>query len=718
MKKLFSLLFVAMLTMSAWATDVTFTFSELGYANSDDVTTVTDDDGYVTLTFDGGTNTQNTPKYYTSGTAVRLYAGNTMTVESEKNITGIAFTYASGTYNWTDACVTVGAYADGVWAGNANSVLFSNVTGRQVRIQQIVVTVAEGVVETVDAPTFNPTSQDFLTEYLDVELACATEGATIYYNFDGGDNWTAYNGAIRVTATTTIYAKAVKNNIESLVVNATYTKIDPVQEVTYVLVTDAADLAEGDKIIFASSGVAGDAYAMGASRGNNFGAVDVTVENNLTISTHTANVMTLEGEAGAWNFKTADGYLYAASSSANQMKLENEVDADGNATATITIADDVTVIAFQGTNTRNYLRYNYNSGNPLFSCYAENSSVQTPVYIYKSTSDVPVVEVAAPVFDPAGRVFTGSQIVTLTCATEGAAIYYSINDGEYALYEGPITLTATSNIKAYAELNNVQSAVASANYTKRVEVNNIADANALNNKVDFVFYGDAVVTYQNGKNLWIRDNSGSGLIYGDQVPELAQGVVLEQGWEAQKYNFRGGLVPEFQYPYEVQASGNTVTVEPFERETLTNANVNEYVIMKGLSIIAETDTAVDNYQKYYYNAADSMVLYNQFGVQFTLEEGKTYDVVGTVTVYNEKPQLYIISVTEHVDVPAGMRGDVDCNEAVEIADVTALINALLTGDWNDRSETNADTNLDGEAGIADVTTLISYLLTGNWPVVE
>ena len=56
----------------------TFTFSELGYGNAENVTTVEGDN--VTLTFDQGTNANNAPKYYNTGTAVRMYTGNTLEV--------------------------------------------------------------------------------------------------------------------------------------------------------------------------------------------------------------------------------------------------------------------------------------------------------------------------------------------------------------------------------------------------------------------------------------------------------------------------------------------------------------------------------------------------------------------------------------------------------------------------------------------------------------
>lgn len=69
-------------------------------------------------------------------------------------------------------------------------------------------------------------------------------------------------------------------------------------------------------------------------------------------------------------------------------------------------------------------------------------------------------------------------------------------------------------------------------------------------------------------------------------------------------------------------------------------------------------------------------------------------------------------------VPDIIRGDADNDGQVTIADVTALIDALLTGNFDDSDEFSgdaADCDGDGEITIADVTTLIDYLLSGNWP---
>ena len=61
---------------------------------------------------------------------------------------------------------------------------------------------------------------------------------------------------------------------------------------------------------------------------------------------------------------------------------------------------------------------------------------------------------------------------------------------------------------------------------------------------------------------------------------------------------------------------------------------------------------------------------------------------------------------------AGLIGDVTGDNVVNIADVTALIDCLLSGTT---PPAGADCNGDGTVNIADVTTLIDYLLGGQWP---
>ena len=62
----------------------------------------------------------------------------------------------------------------------------------------------------------------------------------------------------------------------------------------------------------------------------------------------------------------------------------------------------------------------------------------------------------------------------------------------------------------------------------------------------------------------------------------------------------------------------------------------------------------------------------------------------------------------------GLRGDVNGDGSVNISDVTALIDYLLSGNSSGINLSNADCNTDSNVSISDVTALIDYLLSGAW----
>ena len=66
------------------------------------------------------------------------------------------------------------------------------------------------------------------------------------------------------------------------------------------------------------------------------------------------------------------------------------------------------------------------------------------------------------------------------------------------------------------------------------------------------------------------------------------------------------------------------------------------------------------------------------------------------------------------DKNASLRGDVNGDGVVNIADVTALIDYLLSGSASGVNMAAADCNQDSSVNIADVTALIDYLLSGHW----
>jgi surface protein len=63
---------------------------------------------------------------------------------------------------------------------------------------------------------------------------------------------------------------------------------------------------------------------------------------------------------------------------------------------------------------------------------------------------------------------------------------------------------------------------------------------------------------------------------------------------------------------------------------------------------------------------------------------------------------------------AGLRGDVNGDQTVDIDDVTALISYVLNGDSSSINMSAADCYPDGRIDIDDVTALISFVLNGTW----
>ena len=162
---------------------------------------------------------------------------------------------------------------------------------------------------------------------------------------------------------------------------------------TWNLVTDAADLMAGMQVIVASVADGdGNLYTLGGPRGNN-GDNRLAVASTSTVSGTVLNpepgtkVLTLvDAGNGLYALQLVNGnYLCAASSSSNNLKEQTTNDANGQ--WTITIADGKATITAQGSYSRKLMRFNPNNDNPLFACYATNSTTGTLVTLYAKQFD-------------------------------------------------------------------------------------------------------------------------------------------------------------------------------------------------------------------------------------------------------------------------------------------------------------------------------------------
>ncbi|MBR7022520.1 MAG: InlB B-repeat-containing protein, partial [Bacteroidales bacterium] len=446
-----ALLVLLALPMGMWGQTrevETFTFSELGYGNAEAVTTV--EGTNVTLTFDQGTNANNTPKYFTTGTGVRMYTGNTLEValndqEGETRITAIDFTF-SGTYT--------GSLQN--WTGSETSVSFTNTDSGQARIQVIEVTYSEGGVAPITYTVTYNANVAGVNPVVDtyVEGANVTLRPANTFNYDGhtfsewntqadgdGDPYDAGDEIANIQANLQLYAIWIE---------------DTPSDAQWVL-TNLADLTEND--VFVIVGNNGSNYAMSNNNGTGSApaAVAVTVDNDLITSNVTSTIQwTLSGNA-------TDGYTFYPSGSTTTWlyctNTNNGVRVGTNTSKTFVVDDGY--LKHSGTNRyvgiydsqdwRCYTSTGGNIANQTFAFYKKVSGGVLPPSItannvsidYNATSGAIAYTINNAV--QGGVLSATTESDWLTIGTVGATVPFTCSMNDYVERTATVTLTYTYN---------------------------------------------------------------------------------------------------------------------------------------------------------------------------------------------------------------------------------------------------------------------------------
>ena len=216
-------------SLTSWADDVVFTFntdagiSELGISKpaSSAGTNLNTSKPYkkndVGMSVTNGTGTA-TRVWNSSGTLdLRVYSGSKLSFSAPGNITQIVL--VGNTVGGFSA--NVGTFSAGTWTGDAASIELTATATEKINTITVTYTAPAAAVAT---PTFSVASGAY-TSTQSVELACETDGATIYYTLDGStptSSSTLYTSAISVSETKTIKAIAKKGEDVSNVASATY----------------------------------------------------------------------------------------------------------------------------------------------------------------------------------------------------------------------------------------------------------------------------------------------------------------------------------------------------------------------------------------------------------------------------------------------------------------------------------------------------------------
>ena len=348
------------------------------------------------------------------------------------------------------------------------------------------------------APTFSPAEGIFYDNFT-LTLSCATDDVTIYYTTNGDDPTTTslqYDAENKPTisagANVTVKALAVKAGMESDIATATYTYYTVKQpafettsgtavyyndnvEVTcetdgadiyYTLTTDGSDPADptDESTEYPDGGITIAANSVKikviAKKGSDYSPV---ASATYTLKNPDAPVFSVEEGAVARNtvvnISSREGTtIYYTVDGSDP----DGADDSGVNSINITVTDDMTIraICIDG---------------------AANISSET-------SGDYTIAQVAKPAFSAAaGMVSKGTQL-TVTTATEGATIYYTLDGSTPTsssnVYSGYIQINGTHTVKAIAiKENYIDSEVMSAAYTvagdnEEFEFKNLGYSNA------------------------------------------------------------------------------------------------------------------------------------------------------------------------------------------------------------------------------------------------
>ena len=260
------------------------------------------------------------------------------------------------------------------------------------------------------------------------------------------------------------------------------------------------------------------------------------------------------------------------------------------------------------------------------------------------------VGLMAPSITPASGTFYGDVEVSMKCSTSGAKIYYTTNGSDpttsstqyTAPFTVPFNLGQSVTVKAISEKDGEVSAVKSATYTFAeapqfgwADMFNTAD----NTNVTFTY--PSIVLWQSGVNMYVKDDTGFGLVYQNTGQTYQIGDIIPAGFSGTKTTYNNH--PELQSPKGFQAATQFVDLAP---EVITPNQVDDahwahYVLLKNVTVAAEGNggTFTDA------NGNSCTFFNNTFNVA-PPTDGGVHDVYGIVAAYREVFQILPISYDE------------------------------------------------------------------------
>ena len=471
-----------------------------------------------------------------------------------------------------------------------------------------------------------------------------TSGEIASSNFAAGHTYTVkvlpYNGSVAGT-----------------VGSITFTVSSISSGIVYQRITSTSEIESGANYLIVCESAGG---AMGTIMSTNYRSLE-TAGISLSGGTATlsgtceASIFTISGSAGAYTIY--DDTYYLANSSNSYL---NSVTSSSANTAkwSITFSGDNALITnAQNTTRKIYYATNYSD----FNCSTSGTAVQ----LYKEY--IQEMEATAPVLTEEYTFWPRqndavSERVTITVES-GNTVYYTTDgttpsntNGTKITTSQSLTLNATTTVKAIAYAGSNTSSVVSKTYTLGQTVTGIgAFKNLASGTVARLYLPDsynARVTYVNGTEAYVRDQTGAICIYGlTTKPALAYNKHLA-GWITGTYTLNNGL-PEFTVATGKTNSYDLLVADPVTEEDTNPVEIEaadygshlaDWVTVKNLRMDNGTTATVDN---------ENFTIYNKFNIGTaegyqTPYTGALVDVTGIAVPQNSTQRLAPINMNSNL----------------------------------------------------------------------
>ena len=554
-------------------------------------------------------------------------------------------------------------------------------------------------LSSVATPTFSPEAGVY-EEAQNVTISCATQGAVIYYTIDGTtptSNSARYTEPILVETTTTIKAIAVAEGEESNVATGSYIiRTGSSNTKLFKRVTSTSELVSGLRYVI---GCGSKNVAAGALSNSVLSRSDVTISNDIMTINDNVSVFTLVENEEGYALMNEDGkYLYAS----NTKKLAY----DDNVKVWTLSDQSSGVIMTYGS----YGTMLYNTFSPRFTTYTSNPSfsmIYANLYMEYEEITKQDVELSFDESEFSATVGTDFQEPTLTTDPAGLTVTYSSNNPAVATVDantGEVTLVGVGDVTitaTYAGSDYYNSAEAS--YTIIVsEEENPDNPTVKTGKYQLVTSLDEL---ESGKNYLIVSNS-------NDIDVAYDGFDTNKGLV--------GNVTPIDNVIDLSVEDNVAVPVVLSEDANSNWNIYDTSVSayighskkttKHLAIIETLDVNSSDYPAYAWS-----ISINESNVAIVKDNYLQYSLLynpsaSMFRVYSSgQKDIYLYKEIEESIVEV-LKGDVNGDGFVNVADVVAIINYILGTPPEIFHFDAADMDEDGTINITDAVALVNYLL--------